>query len=88
MSLADQPALLWRRSRRCNPAECVEVAFWRNHVLVRDSKNLEAGVLQFTRDTWRAFLHDLSQGSLPVRQPAPPAGIRPRPILDKGRPNW
>jgi hypothetical protein len=61
VSLADQPALLWRRSRACNPTECVEVAFRQDRVLVRDSKNLEAGVLEFTRDTWRAFLLDLSR---------------------------
>lgn len=60
MSLSEQPVLLWRRSRACNPVECVEVAFSRDRVLVRDSKNLKAGVLEFTNDTWRAFLLDLS----------------------------
>lgn len=56
MSLADQPAVLWRRSRACNPLECVEVAFCGDRVLVRDSKQPEAGVLAFSRDEWRAFL--------------------------------
>lgn len=62
MSLADHPAVLWRRSQACNPVECVEVALCEDRVLVRDSKNPEAGVLEFTRDEWQAFLLDLSRG--------------------------
>jgi Domain of unknown function (DUF397) len=65
VSLDDQPVLLWRKSRKCNPVECVEVAFSRDRVLVRDSKNLEAGALEFTREAWQAFLLDLSRGRLP-----------------------
>lgn len=40
MSSGDQPAVLWRRSQACNPVECVEVAFRRDRVLVRDSTSL------------------------------------------------
>jgi hypothetical protein len=64
MPLADQPALLWRRSQACNPVECVEVAVCRDRVLVRDSANPQAGALEFTRDEWQAFLLDVSRGRL------------------------
>lgn len=65
MSLAEQPAGLWRRSQACNPLECVEVALCEDRVLVRDSKSPGAGVLEFTRDEWQAFLLDLSPGRRP-----------------------
>jgi hypothetical protein len=68
VSLAEQPAVLWRRSQVCNPIECVEVALCEDRVLVRDSKNPGAGVLEFTRDEWRAFLN-LSQGRRPGGRP-------------------
>lgn len=69
MSLTDQPAVLWRRSQACNPVECVEVALCQDRVLMRDSKNPKAGVLEFTRDEWRAFLLELSRKCPPVGRP-------------------
>jgi hypothetical protein len=71
MSGADQPGLLWRKSSACNPTECVEVAFCRDRVFVRDSKNREATVLEFTRAEWLSFIVDPSRWSLPESQPAP-----------------
>ena len=64
--LNDHPAVLWRRSRACNPVECVEVAFCEDRVLVRDSMNPGAGVLGFTGAEWQAFLFDLSRGRWPA----------------------
>jgi hypothetical protein len=61
MSLAEQPGILWRRSKACNPIQCVEVALCQDRVLVRDSKNPEAGFLEFTRDEWRTFLRGVAR---------------------------
>lgn len=56
MSAADQPGMLWRKSSACAPTECVEVAFARERIFVRDSKNRERAVLEFTYEEWRTFL--------------------------------
>ena len=69
MSLNDHPmvndhsTVLWRRSRACNPVECVEVAFCEDRVLVRDSTSPGGDVLGFTRAQWQTFLSDLSRGA-------------------------
>jgi Domain of unknown function (DUF397) len=60
VSETDQPVLLWRTSRACNPVECVEVAVCEDRVLVRDSKDHQTGVLSFTLAEWQAFLRSLS----------------------------
>jgi hypothetical protein len=49
---------VWRKSSYSDATEdgnCVEVAFSRN-VLVRDSKNADAGTLSFSAPAWRAFV--------------------------------
>ena len=49
---------VWRKSSRSSGAvndSCVEVAFVRDAVGVRDSKNAEAGHLVFGRAAWAAF---------------------------------
>jgi len=56
VSLVDHHAVLWRRSKACNPVECVEVALCEDRVLVRDSQCPDAGVLEFRPDEWRIFL--------------------------------
>jgi Domain of unknown function (DUF397) len=61
----NQPAALWRRSKACNPVECVEVALYRDRVMVRDSKRPGAAILEFTREEWQRFLSGLCHGSVP-----------------------
>ncbi len=49
----------WRTATRSsnNGGDCVEVADnLPGRVLVRDSKNRDAGTLTFTPDAWRAFV--------------------------------
>jgi hypothetical protein len=49
---------VWRKSSRSNATEhgeCVEVSFAQD-VLVRDSKNADAGTLSFSAPAWRAFV--------------------------------
>jgi hypothetical protein len=46
-----------------NPSDCVAVARPAGHgVAVKDSKDPEGPVLQFTRQEWAAFLADGPQG--------------------------
>jgi hypothetical protein len=56
VSAADGLGLLWRRSSSCNPGECVEVAFSRDRVFVRDSKDRLGPILELSRDAWRVFV--------------------------------
>ena len=46
--------LVWHR--RCGNAACVEVAFDRQHVLVRDSEDAAGPRLDFTTSAWMSFL--------------------------------
>ncbi|MFG2963120.1 DUF397 domain-containing protein [Streptomyces sp. NPDC048288] len=46
----------WRKSSRSAQGNCVEVAF-SGGVLVRDSKDPECGVLNFSAISWNSFLN-------------------------------
>jgi hypothetical protein len=46
----------WRKSSYSgNGGDCVEVADYDNHLMVRDSKNPEDAKLAFTTASWKAF---------------------------------
>lgn len=46
----------WRKSSYSgNGGDCVEVADYDNHLMVRDSKNSEGAKLAFTTASWKAF---------------------------------
>jgi hypothetical protein len=49
---------VWRRSSFCQGADqtCVDVAFTRAEVLVRDSKDPSGARLAFSGEEWRVFL--------------------------------
>ncbi|HXL92592.1 MAG TPA: DUF397 domain-containing protein [Streptosporangiaceae bacterium] len=48
---------LWRTSgASADSGNCVEVASWCSSVLVRNSRNRAGGVLEVSREQWRAFL--------------------------------
>lgn len=48
---------IWKASEACEAGSCIEVCGdVHDQVLVRDSKNPDAGYLTFTRDEWLAFL--------------------------------
>ena len=57
-----QPTLVWRRSRRCESAECVEVAPTAGHVSIRDSKDPKGQVLRFTAAEWAVFVAGVRAG--------------------------
>jgi len=48
---------VWRKSSASNgQAECVEIAFTKRAVGVRDSKHPVEGMLAFSPSEWRAFI--------------------------------
>lgn len=61
MSCEPSAAVKWKTSSASQGTNCVEVAFADGHVLVRDSKNREAGFLAIPNASWRALIEDLGQ---------------------------
>lgn len=58
----DQP-LQWRKASASATDNCVEVGFaGPDDIRVRDSKNRDDGVLQYTRGEWEAFLGGVKDG--------------------------
>ncbi len=51
----------WRRSTRCVGGDCLEVLIEHEGVSVRDSKDLAAGVLCFSRYEWARFVVDVRE---------------------------
>ena len=65
--MADPTGAIWRKSTRSNNGgNCVEVAInlldTQSVVLVRDSKNPDAGFLTFTPSEWKAFTGSVRDG--------------------------
>ncbi len=60
--MSDNHEPTWRRSSRCGTSNCVEVAEFRDEILVRDSKNPEQAALRFTKDEWTAFQQGVLAG--------------------------
>lgn len=53
----------WRKSTRSGgSANCVEFATHGTTVAIRDSKNPDAGVLEFPADVWNAFVAGIKDG--------------------------
>jgi hypothetical protein len=61
-------ASIFRKSTKCGTNTCVEVAISDDRVDVRDSKQSNGAVLEFTHDEWRDFLAGVVDGefSLPL----------------------
>ena len=60
--------LIFRKSTHSqyqwNP--CVEVAIGDDFVAVRDSKDPEESILQFSHDEWKAFLNGVKDGEFDI----------------------
>ncbi|MET7424340.1 DUF397 domain-containing protein [Dactylosporangium sp. NPDC005555] len=54
--------LVWRKSTESLSGDCVEVAPLPDGVAVRDSKNPDGPVLEFTHSEWCAFLAGANKG--------------------------
>jgi hypothetical protein len=57
-------AIVWRKSTASSSGACVEVAFVKGWVLIRDSVNPTGGMLQFSPDAWNAFLTKVRNSDL------------------------
>jgi hypothetical protein len=62
---ADLPGATWVKSTRSGPTggNCVEVAFLRGGVAVRDSRNPAGTALVFTAIEWDAFVNGAKDGA-------------------------
>ena len=58
------PRMNWRRSTRCDADHCVEVAFFDERVLVRNSRFPTGPVVIFTPAEWREFCGAVAAGEL------------------------
>jgi hypothetical protein len=58
----DPSAAKWRKSSWSHDNGCVEAAFVRDRVAVRDSKDPNGPVLVFTAHEWAAFLSGVRDG--------------------------
>jgi hypothetical protein len=59
----NQSKLVWTKSSYCESSGCIEVAKLQNgDVLLRDSKQADGPVLQYTPQEWRAFLDGAKDG--------------------------
>jgi len=51
----DECAVSWRKSLACNGGECLEVAYWEDRALIRNSGTPDV-VLDVPRSQWMAFI--------------------------------
>ncbi len=56
----------FKSSRSSGNGQCVEVAVQPDGVAVRDTKNREAGHLEFTLDEWNAFISGAKDGEFDI----------------------
>jgi hypothetical protein len=54
--MAEMPEADWMRSSFCETGSCVEVAFVGDTVALRDSKDSDGPILQFSKLQWAEFL--------------------------------
>jgi len=59
MATVEETPPEWRKSTACVPSECVEVARHGDHVLIRDSADVQGPVLAFSNDQWQSFARKL-----------------------------
>ncbi|HEY8474929.1 MAG TPA: DUF397 domain-containing protein [Natronosporangium sp.] len=71
---SDDTAPVWRSTRRCDNAACVEVAQLTNGVALRDSTFRDGPVLTFSNHAWAGFLADLRAGRWDGKSTEPDAG--------------
>jgi hypothetical protein len=63
----DDLAPIWRKSSRSNSAGCLEVAFDKGVVLLRDSKNPNGMVLSFSPEAWTALIAQVRGSTMDAR---------------------
>jgi Domain of unknown function (DUF397) len=71
--------LSWRKSSFSGNGDCVEVASGKGFIAVRDSKQRDSHILEFTRLQWHDFVVSIRSGSIGARYPQKQAGHPQRP---------
>jgi hypothetical protein len=56
----------FKSSRSSGTGQCVEVAIQADGVAVRDTKNRDAGHLEFTPEEWKAFIGGAKDGEFDI----------------------
>lgn len=59
----------WRKSSFSSAANCVEVALMSGRVAVRDSKDRNGPMLEFSRKEWTAFVAGVRAGEFNTPRP-------------------
>jgi hypothetical protein len=54
--------LAWQTARRCDGGACVQVARYREMIVVGDTKNPDGPLLCYARDRWQEFLDNAKKG--------------------------
>lgn len=49
----------WQRSSRCATSSCIEVTGDSHRIYIRDSKETNGSLLEFSHDEWRAFIRSI-----------------------------
>lgn len=63
VTIEGEPQAHWQKSSLCGSSTCVEVAALAPDAIgVRDSKQRDSPVLNFTRDEWTAFVAGVKNG--------------------------
>jgi Domain of unknown function (DUF397) len=61
--------LAWRKSTASASGTCVEIAFGRESVYVRNARDRDGPVLEFRPDEWAAFLSGVYNGEFELPPP-------------------
>jgi hypothetical protein len=67
--MTDLSGYEWRKRSHCNNNSCVEVAFVRGQVAIRDGKDKGGLMLHFTAAEWREFLAAARRGAFDWSEP-------------------
>jgi len=57
----------WRRSRRCETGNCVEVARIGESFAIRDSEDINGPILTFASTTWTDFVEGVRAGDFNLK---------------------
>lgn len=74
MSACGTPAN-WRKSSFSQNGDCIEVAYTKAHVLVRDSKRRPGTALEFGYSEWKLFIARVKSGEYNLNSSKQPRSL-------------
>lgn len=66
MAKPEESVPYWRKSSASSTADCIEVAYIEDVVLVRDSKDLAGPVISVSPESWATFLYNLCASTVSI----------------------